>query len=61
MRSIENAPARPVEFRYADPPNAGFDRANAFPIATRLELVDKSCCRELQLGSLKTKSTLGKS
>ena len=23
--------------------------ASAFPVATRLELVDKSCCRELQL------------
>jgi hypothetical protein len=29
---VENAPARPVEFRYADPPKAGFNRASAFPV-----------------------------
>jgi hypothetical protein len=29
--------------------------ASAFPVATRLELVDKSCCRELQKKSLGTK------
>jgi hypothetical protein len=31
--SLKNAPARPVEFRYADPPKAGFNRASAFPVA----------------------------
>jgi hypothetical protein len=30
-------------------PFGKFNRASAFPVATRLELVDKSCCRELQL------------
>jgi hypothetical protein len=39
---MENASARRVEFRYADPPKAGFNRASAFPVATRLERLDLS-------------------
>jgi hypothetical protein len=54
-RAIENATARLVECRYADPPKAGFHRASAFSVATRPErldlssstrLVDRSCHRE---------------
>jgi hypothetical protein len=48
-RAIENATARPVECRYADPAKAGFNRASAFPVATRLELVDTSCRREAEI------------
>ena len=31
----ESTAARPVEFRYADPPKAGFNRANALPLVRR--------------------------
>jgi hypothetical protein len=30
-------------------PFGKFNRASAFPVATRPELVDRSCCRELQM------------
>jgi predicted metalloprotease with PDZ domain len=37
VEGFQNTPAHPVEFRYADPPKAGFNRASAFPVATQLE------------------------
>jgi hypothetical protein len=46
-RAIENATARPVECRYADPAKAGFNRASAFPVATRLERLDLSSSTRL--------------